>query len=110
MAVACSVAAAVMLPVAGAILAAGLAACGLAVPALAARWSREPAARLAAVRGELSSQLVELLRGAPEIVAFGAAEARAAAVAELDREMAALTGATRSVPAWPTRWSCCWRA
>jgi thiol reductant ABC exporter CydC subunit len=89
-AVACSVAAAVMLPVAGAILACGLAACGLAVPALAARWSREPAGRLAAVRGQLSSQLVELLRGAPEIVAFGAAGARVAAVAELDRELAAL--------------------
>ena len=90
-AVACSVAAAVMLPVAGAILACGLVAGGLAVPALATRWSREPAARLAAVRGQLSSQLVELLRGAPEIVAFGAAGARAAAIAELDRELAALT-------------------
>ncbi len=90
-AVLCVVAAAVMLPAAGAILAAGLAIAGLAVPALAVRWSREPSARLAAVRAQLSSQLVELLRAAPEIVAFGAAGSRAEAVAELDRELAALT-------------------
>ena len=90
-AVLCVVAAAVMLPAAGAILAAGLAIAGLAVPALALRWSREPSARLAAVRAQLSSQLVELLRAAPEIVAFGAAGSRAEAVAELDRELAALT-------------------
>jgi thiol reductant ABC exporter CydC subunit len=90
-AVLCVVAAAVMLPAAGAILAAGLAIAGLAVPALAARWSRGPSARLAAARAQLSSQLVELLRAAPEIVAFGAAGSRAEAVAELDRELAALT-------------------
>ena len=76
-AVLCVVAATVMLPAAGAILAAGLAIAGLAVPALAARWSREPSARLAAARAQLSSQLVELLRAAPEIVAFGAAGSRA---------------------------------
>ena len=90
-AVVCVIAAAVMLPEAGVILAAGLAIAGLAVPALAARWSREPSARLAAVRAQLSSQLVELLRAAPEIVAFGAARSRAEAIAELDRELAALT-------------------
>jgi thiol reductant ABC exporter CydC subunit len=90
-AVVCVAAAAVMLPAAGAILAAGLAIAGLAVPALAARWSREPSARLAAARAQLSSQLVELLRAAPEIVAFGAAGSRAEAIAELDRELAALT-------------------
>ena len=90
-AVLCVVAAAVMLPAAGAILAAGLAIAGLAVPALAARWSREPSNRLAAARAQLSSQLVELLGAAPEIVAFGAAGSRAEAIAELDRELAALT-------------------
>lgn len=90
-AVLCVVAAAVMLPAAGVMLAAGLAIAGLAVPALAARWSREPAARMAAARAHLSSQLVELLRAAPEIVAFGAAGSRAEAVTELDRELAALT-------------------
>jgi len=90
-AVVCVIAAAVMLPEAGVILAAGLAIAGLAVPALAARWSREPSARLAAARAQLSSQLVELLRAAPEIVAFGAAGSRAEAIAELDRELAALT-------------------
>ena len=90
-AVVCVIAAAVMLPAAGVILAAGLAIAGLAVPALAARWSREPSARLAAARAQLSSQLVELLRAAPEIVAFGAAGSRAEAIAELDRELAALT-------------------
>jgi len=90
-AVLCVVAAAVMLPLAGVILALGLAIAGLAVPALAARWSRGASARLAAVRAQLSSQLVELVRAAPEIVAFGAAASRAQALAELDRELAALT-------------------
>jgi thiol reductant ABC exporter CydC subunit len=90
-AVMCVIAATVMLPAAGAILAAGLAIAGLAVPVLAARWSREPSARLAAARARLSSQLVELLHSAPEIIAFGAAASRAEAVAETDRELAALT-------------------
>jgi thiol reductant ABC exporter CydC subunit len=89
-AVLCILAAAVMLPAAGLILAAGLAVAGLAVPTLAARWSRDPSTRLAAARAQLSSQLVELLRAAPEIVAFGAAGSRAEAAAELDRELAAL--------------------
>jgi|tagenome__1003787_1003787.scaffolds.fasta_scaffold20959159_2 thiol reductant ABC exporter CydC subunit len=89
-AVVCVVAAAVMLPAAGMMLAAGLAIAGLAVPALAARWSRDPSSHLAAARAQLSSQLVELLRAAPEIVAFGAAGSRAEAVTELDRELAAL--------------------
>ncbi len=89
--VACSVAAAVMLPAAGAVLAVGLVAAGLLVPLLAARWSRAPAGRLAAVRGRLSSQLVEMLRGSSEIVAFGAAADRLAAVEALDRELAAIS-------------------
>jgi ABC-type transport system involved in cytochrome bd biosynthesis fused ATPase/permease subunit len=86
-AVLCVVAAAVMLPTAGAILAAGLAVAGLAVPALAARWaaSRPPARRRS---GAAVVPAGRAAAGRTEIVAFGAAGSRAEAVAELDRELA----------------------
>ena len=44
----------------------------LAVPALAGFLGARAGRRQAAARGELSAELVELLRGAPELVAFGA--------------------------------------
>lgn len=68
---ACIALAAVLLPAAGAILAAGLLVGGVAVPLLAWASSRSSARRQAAARGELTGELVELLRGAPELVAYG---------------------------------------
>ena len=57
---------------AAAILAVGLLVGGLAVPALAARARPRCRARgRRPARGELTAELVELLRGAPELVAFG---------------------------------------
>jgi thiol reductant ABC exporter CydC subunit len=64
-------AAAAFLPAAGLVLAAGLLAAGVAVPALGGFLGARAGRRQAAARGELSSELVELLRGAPDIVAFG---------------------------------------
>jgi thiol reductant ABC exporter CydC subunit len=62
--------AAAVLPAAGIVLAIGLLAAGLAVPAggvaLARRGGREPAAR-----GELTGDLVEALAGSAEIAAYG---------------------------------------
>jgi thiol reductant ABC exporter CydC subunit len=64
-------AAAAFLPAAGLVLAAGLVVGGVAVPALAGRLARRGGRRQAAARGELSSELVETLRAAPELVAYG---------------------------------------
>jgi ATP-binding cassette subfamily C protein CydC len=61
---------AAILPSAAAILAVGLLVGGLAVPALAGRLGRATGRRSTA-RATLTAELVELLRGAPELVAFG---------------------------------------
>ena len=63
-ALACVIATAFVLPAAAIVLAAGLALAGVAVPLLAAGLARRAGARQAAARGELTADLVELLRGA----------------------------------------------
>ncbi len=70
-AAACIGAAAAFLPVAAAVLAVGLIAGGVAVPALAGGLGRRVGRRQADARGKLTAELVELLRGAPELVVFG---------------------------------------
>ena len=57
--------AAAFLPAAGLVLAAGLLVGGVAVPALAGWLGRRGGRRQAAARGELSAELVEVLRAAP---------------------------------------------
>jgi ATP-binding cassette, subfamily C, bacterial CydC len=89
-AAACVAASAVLLPVAGAILAAGLLTGGVAVPALAARLGRASGRRQAAARGELTAELVELLRGAPELVVYGRERETLAALRAADAELAGL--------------------
>jgi thiol reductant ABC exporter CydC subunit len=70
--------AAAFLPAAGVVLAVGLVAGGVIVPALAGWLGRRGGRRQAAARGELSAELVEVLRAAPELVAYGgAAQAQA---------------------------------
>ena len=90
-AVGCVIAAAIMLPLAGAILAAGLLVAGVALPALAARLGRSAGRRQAEARGELTAELVELLRGASELVVYGREDEKLAAVREADAELARLT-------------------
>ncbi len=63
--------AAAVLPAAGAILAAGLLVGGLAVPAVSGWVGARAGGRQAAARGTLTAELVEAMRGAPELVAFG---------------------------------------
>jgi thiol reductant ABC exporter CydC subunit len=65
--------AAAFLPAAGVVLAVGLVAGGVIVPALAGWLGRRGGRRQAAARGELSAELVEVLRAAPELVAYGGA-------------------------------------
>ena len=88
--VGCVVATAFMLPVAAGVLAVGLLLAGLAVPALAARLGRYVGERQAAARGELTAELVELLRGAPELVAFGREDEAAARVRQADANLVRL--------------------
>ena len=65
--------AAAFLPAAGLVLAVGLVVGGIVVPALAGWLGRRGGRRQAAARGELSAELVEVLRAAPELVAYGGA-------------------------------------
>ncbi|GCD98408.1 thiol reductant ABC exporter subunit CydD [Embleya hyalina] len=80
---------ALVLPEAGAVLLVGLLAAGVLVPWTAARVARRAERRVAAVRGELSAAVVDLLRGTPELIAAGRAPARLAEVAEVDARLRA---------------------
>jgi ATP-binding cassette, subfamily C, bacterial CydC len=80
--------AAALLPAAAAILAVGLVTAGVAVPLVAAAVSRAAARRQVAARGRLTADLVELLRGAPELVAYGREEGALARIRASDRELA----------------------
>jgi thiol reductant ABC exporter CydC subunit len=81
---------AAMLPAAAAILAAGLIAGGIVVPIVAARLGRGAGRRRAATRAALTAELVELLRGAPELVAFGREEAAIERIRRADRDLVRL--------------------
>ena len=63
--------AAIFLPAAGLVLAAGLLLGGIAVPLAASSISRRSSERYARARGELSADLVETLAGSAELTAFG---------------------------------------
>jgi ATP-binding cassette, subfamily C, bacterial CydC len=77
------------LPVAAFVLAVGLVLGGVAVPAVAAVAGRH-SRRQAAIRAELTMELVELLRGAPELVVLGAGDAALERIRRLDRELGRL--------------------
>jgi ATP-binding cassette subfamily C protein CydC len=75
---------------AGGVLAIGLAAAGIAVPALTVAASRRAARLTAPARGELAASLTDLLSGAAELHAFGACDAALGAVAVADRRLTGL--------------------
>jgi thiol reductant ABC exporter CydC subunit len=81
--------AAAFLPAAALVLAAGLLLGGVVVPAAAAAAGRH-SRRQAAIRAELTVELVELLRGAPELVVLGAGDAALSRIRRLDREIGRL--------------------
>ena len=87
---ACIAATAALLPVAAAILAFGLLLGGVVVPTAAAVLGRSAGRRQAGARGELTAGLVELLRGAPELVAYGREEETLAGIRRADEELARL--------------------
>jgi thiol reductant ABC exporter CydC subunit len=80
----------VFLPAAGLVLAGGLLVGGVAVPALAGFLGARAGRRQASARGRLSAELVELLRGAPELVAFGGEQAALDRVRDADRTLVRL--------------------
>jgi thiol reductant ABC exporter CydC subunit len=79
---------AAFLPEAALILGLGLLAGGLVVPLVAGRLGRSAGRSVA--RAELTAQLVELLRGAPELVAFGRERETAERIRRADRELVRL--------------------
>jgi ATP-binding cassette subfamily C protein CydC len=76
-----------LLPSAGAVLLAALLVAGVLAPWLSAAVARRAERRSTDLRGELTTQVVDALRGAPELVAYGAAAERLAEAARLDREL-----------------------
>jgi ATP-binding cassette subfamily C protein CydC len=87
----CVVAVALASPAAAIALGAGLVLAGAVVPLAAFRLARTVGERQAATRAALTSELVELLRGAPELVAFGREDDALARVRELDGRLTRLT-------------------
>ncbi len=79
---------AAFLPLGAAILAGGLLVAGVAVPWLAAALARSAGRRQAALRGALTAELVEALRGAPELVVYGQEERTLERIRRLDRDLA----------------------
>jgi thiol reductant ABC exporter CydC subunit len=78
-------AAALVLPEAGLVLACGLVTAGTLVPLAAAQLGRRSGRRRAAAGADLTAELVEILRGAPELAAYGREPDRLAAVRDRDR-------------------------
>jgi thiol reductant ABC exporter CydC subunit len=82
---------AVFLPAAALVLAGGLLVAGAAVPVLAAEVSRRAGRRQVAARAELMADLVEVLRGGPELVAYGREEEALARLRAADQGLARLS-------------------
>ena len=79
--------AAAILPAAAIVLAVGLLTGGIAVPAAAVAMGRRTGRLEAAARGELTSELVETMRGAPELAVYGRADDRIERLREADRAL-----------------------
>jgi ATP-binding cassette, subfamily C, bacterial CydC len=85
------VAATLVLPAAGLVLACGLLAAATVVPLAAAGLGRRSSRRQAQAGADLTSDLVELVRGAPELVAYGRAQDRFDRIRERDVLLVRLT-------------------
>ncbi len=77
----------VILPAAGLILLVTLVLAATALPWLTGRLARRGEAAQASVRGELSAAVVDLVRGAPELIAAGAVDAQLQRAAEIDARL-----------------------
>ncbi|MCW2639048.1 MAG: transporter, CydDC cysteine exporter (CydDC-E) family, permease/ATP-binding protein CydC [Dactylosporangium sp.] len=82
---------ATLLPSAGVVLAAGLVVVAAGVPLIQHAAARRADRRTAPLRGELSAATVDLLHGLPDLVAYGAARRRLAALADTDSRLRSAT-------------------
>src|SRR5215472_14521066 len=79
-----------ILPASGLALAGGLLAAGALVPWLAAGRARQTGERLAPARGEFTAHFTDVLSGAADLHAFGAAEPAVARAADSGAELASM--------------------
>ncbi|MFI5615998.1 thiol reductant ABC exporter subunit CydD [Streptomyces sp. NPDC051567] len=80
-----------LLPEAGAALAVGLLAAGIGVPLVSAACAHRAERRLAPARGELATQVADLLTGTAELTVAGALDERRGRVRASDRVLTAIT-------------------
>lgn len=83
----CVGAAVAFLPAAGAVLAAGLVLGGVVAPLVAGRVAAAAGRRQAAARGELTSEILDVLRATPELLVWGAEDRMIARVTAADGEL-----------------------
>jgi len=83
-----------LLPAAGLVLAVALVLAAVPVPSLARALARRSEAHQATARGELATSFVDLLDGAPELVAFGAVDEQLQRVSHCDAELTRIASAT----------------
>ncbi|MEU5773241.1 thiol reductant ABC exporter subunit CydD [Streptomyces venezuelae] len=76
-----------LLPEAGAVLAAGLLAAGVAVPLVSGAVARRAERKLAPARGVLATRVADLLTGTAELTVAGALKRRTARAGEADAEL-----------------------
>lgn len=79
-----------ILPLAGVILLVALLLAGIALPWLTGSLAHRGEAMQSSVRGELTAGVVDLVRGAPELAAYGAAERQLERLAAADLELTRL--------------------
>jgi len=77
----------ILLPSAGVLVVVAALLCATAVPALAQQLVRRSEARQAETRGELSTTVVDLVQGAPDLIAYGATSSQLRRAATADAEL-----------------------
>ncbi|MGW1346478.1 thiol reductant ABC exporter subunit CydC [Kribbella sp. NPDC002412] len=86
-----------LVPTAGVVVLVAALLCATAVPVLARRLVRRSEARQSTTRGELSTAVVDLVHGAPDLIAYGAAKAQLRRAERADAELSAVArGAART--------------
>ena len=85
-----------LLPAAGLVLLACLLVAGLAVPWLTSKAGAAAVRRVAPARGELTADVVDVVHGCADLLAYGAAEQRLAHLERADAELTRLSRASAS--------------
>jgi thiol reductant ABC exporter CydC subunit len=80
-----------VLPASAVVLAVGLVAAAIAAPVAAVAAARSNGRSQAPARGELTAEMVELMRGSAELVAYGCEQPRLDGVRRRDRELVRLS-------------------